>query len=170
MKRTRVRPAVAEDGAAVVRLVRALAAFENAPPETVELDAAAFRAQGFPPPGGPPAAFECLIAELDGRAVGFALYFANFSTWTGRPGLYVEDLFVEEAARGHGLGRALMAAIAARARDRGGRRVDLWVLHWNPARDFYHGLGFGHMSDWLPYRLTGPALKALADGGGSEGP
>jgi GNAT superfamily N-acetyltransferase len=106
--------------------------------------------------------FEVLLAELDGEAVGFALYFHNYSTWEGRPGIYLEDLFVEERARGLGLGRALIAALAAIARKRGCPRIDLSVLHWNPTREFYHRIGIAHMEEWLPYRMTEPHISALA--------
>ncbi len=108
-------------------------------------------------------AFECLIAELDGRPVGFALFFANFSTWEGRPGIYLEDLYVDEAARGHGVGRDLMAALARQVVERGGERLDFSVLDWNPARRFYGRVGARYMEHWLPYRVSGDALLDLAN-------
>jgi GNAT superfamily N-acetyltransferase len=156
---TNIRPATLDDAAAIVRLVKALAVYENEPESVVEMTAADVCARGF----GPRPYFETLLAELDGEPVGMALYFHNFSTWTGKPGLYLEDLFVEERARGHGLGRALLVELAriARARDCG--RLDLWVLHWNPTRDFYHRIGMRHMADWLPYRLDRAGIAALAD-------
>ncbi|NBC33020.1 MAG: GNAT family N-acetyltransferase, partial [Alphaproteobacteria bacterium] len=83
-------------------------------------------------------------------------------TWEGRPSLYVEDLYVAEAARGLGAGRKLLAALAALALARDCRRLDLSVLHWNPARDFYDALGFEQLSEWRPYRLAGAALAGLA--------
>ena len=96
------------------------------------------------------------------KPVGFALFFTTYSTWEGRPSLYLEDLFVVESARKHGAGRALMAKLAAICVERGYQRLELQVLDWNPAREFYHRLGMGHMNEWLPYRLSGQALHALA--------
>lgn len=159
MANTAIRWARPEDAATIVGLVRALAQYENEPVETVKMTEADVLRDGF----GEPRRFECLLAELDGDAVGMALFFHNYSTWEGRAGLYVEDLFVKEEARGHGLGRALMAALAAVARDRGCPRLDLWVLHWNPTREFYHRIDMRHMADWLPYRMEREAIAALAD-------
>ena len=106
--------------------------------------------------------FECLRAEVAGEAVGFALYFHNYSTFEGRAGLYLEDFYVSERVRGLGLGRALMARLARLAIERGCARFELSVLHWNPAREFYRGQGFEHNANWLPYRLGGALLEALA--------
>ena len=106
--------------------------------------------------------FECLLAEVDGAPVGFALYFEDYSTFEGRPGIFVEDLYVAEAARGLGIGQQLLARLAQVAIERDYRRLDLMVLHWNPARSFYERLGFRHSADWLPYRVTGEALARLA--------
>src|SRR5205085_715118 len=106
---------------------------------------------------------EVLIAERDDAPLGFALFFHNYSTWEGRSGLYIEDLFVEETARGSGVGRALMAAVARLACERGCARVELGVLDWNPAREFYHRLGMRHMAEWLPYRMDGEAVTKLAE-------
>jgi GNAT superfamily N-acetyltransferase len=114
---------------------------------------------------GPRPYCEVLLAEDGGTVVGFALFFHNFSTWEGRRGIYLEDLFVRDRARGLGVGRRLMAALARLALERGCRRLDLWVLHWNPARRFYEELGLRHMDDWLPYRAEGEALARLARGG-----
>ena len=106
---------------------------------------------------GPKPATYALVAEVDGRVVGFALYFLNFSTWEGTHGLYLEDLFVEPDHRGSGLGRALLAALAAIARDRGYARVEWSVLDWNqPSIDFYTRLGAVPMDEWTVFRLTGP--------------
>jgi GNAT superfamily N-acetyltransferase len=165
MTATRIRWARAEDAGEIVRLIRALAAYENEPPDSVKIGEADVLRDGFTEPRR----FECLIAEADGAAVGFALFFHNYSTWEGRAGLYVEDLFVEEKARGLGLGRALMAAIARVARDRRCPRIDLWVLHWNPTREFYHRIAMNHMEEWLPYRMTGPAIAELAETAGEIG-
>ncbi|MFC7481238.1 GNAT family N-acetyltransferase [Luedemannella flava] len=98
------------------------------------------------------------------QIAGFALWFLNFSTWAGVHGIYLEDLYVRPAARGTGAGRALLQALAALCVERGYARLDWWVLHWNPARDFYAALGAAAMDEWIPYRLTGDALHALASG------
>lgn len=157
MSRITIRAAVPADAATVVRLVRALAAYEDLL-DRVRITEDDVLRDGF----GDPPRFECLLAEVDGVAVGFALFFTNYSTFEGRPGLYVEDLFVEETARGRGIGGRLMARLAAIALARGCTRLDLAVLHWNPARDFYHRLGFRRLADWLPYRLAGGGLRGLA--------
>jgi len=158
MSEQRIRAATEADIPDILRLVRALAVYENEPVETVRMSEDDLRRYGF----GPRPLFEVLLAEHAGRAVGFALFFHNFSTWEGRPGLYVEDLFVEEAARGFGLGRRLIAEIARIAKARDCRRIDLWVLNWNPTREFYHRIGINHMEEWLPYRMEGEAIDAMA--------
>ena len=152
-----IREAVAEDAPAILALVRALALFEQAP-EAVRATAEDFRRDGF----GDRPAFRCLLAEVAGRPAGFALWFFNFSTWEGRRGIYLEDLFVEPWARGLGLGERLVRRLAAIAVAEGCARLDLWVLHWNPARRFYERLGLRRMTDWLPYRVDGEALRRLA--------
>ncbi|WP_282184603.1 GNAT family N-acetyltransferase [Azospirillum brasilense] len=152
-----VRPAVEADCPTILRFVRELAEFENEP-HAVKASEADFRRDGW----GERPVFEALIAELDGEPVGFALCFRNYSTWEGRAGLFVEDLYVTPEARRYGVGRKLLATVAKLADERGCRRVDLNVLHWNPARDFYLRIGFKQMEEWLPYRLTGDAIAALA--------
>ncbi len=156
------RTATAADAGAIVMVVQALAAYEHEPPESVKLTEADVLRDGF----SEPRRFEALIAELDGAPVGFALYFHNYSTWEGRAGIYIEDLFVLESARGHGIGRQLITAVAAIAHQRSCPRVDLNVLDWNPTREFYHRLDITHMQDerqaWLPYRMRRPAIAALA--------
>jgi GNAT superfamily N-acetyltransferase len=161
MTRARVRPATPEDAPHIVRLVRALAEFEGEPAESVRLTEAEVLRDGF----GPQPRFEALIAELDGEAVGLALFFPNYSTWEGRAGIYVEDVFVEERARATGVGRLLMAEIARIARERAAPRIDLAVLEWNPARQFYERLGMYHMREWLPYRMEADAIERLASEG-----
>jgi len=161
----RIRPAQASDAELIVRFVRALAAYEKEPPETVCATEADIIRDGF----GENPRFEALIAEMDGVPAGFALFFPNYSTWEGRPGLYVEDIFVEEQARRHGIGRRLMAAVARIARERGFARLDLAVLDWNPARGFYRRLGLRHMQSWQPFRLEGRALESLARESGMKG-
>ena len=135
-----------------------MAAYEHEPEESVRLTADDVRRDGF----GERSCFEVVLAELEGQVVGFVLFFPNYSTWEGRPGLYVEDLFVEERARGHDLGRRLMAAAAKIATVRNCRRLDLNVLDWNPTRDFYLHLGGRQMTEWLPYRLDAEAIGTLA--------
>ncbi len=114
--------------------------------------------------GGSPR-FEVLLAELDRKVAGFALFFFNYSTWEGQPGIYVEDLFVEERARKLGVGRKLMASVARIARERGCSRITLSVLDWNPAREFYSRLGFGPTSGWLQYALGGDRIVTLSEDG-----
>jgi GNAT superfamily N-acetyltransferase len=162
-----IRAAEPADAGTIVRLVRALAAYESLL-DRVRITEADVLRDGF----GEHPHFECLLAEIEGEAVGFALFYPNYSTFDGRPGLYVEDLFVAEAARGLGVGRRLMARLAAMALERGGTRLSLAVLDWNPARDFYHRLAFSKVEEWLPYQLSGAALALLAaeDGGSSASP
>jgi len=157
MRKTAVRPATPADVETILGFIKGLAAFEREP-DAVKATLDDLLRDGF----GEQPKFEVLIAELDGEPVGFALFFPTYSTWEGRPGIYLEDLFVAEHARGQGLGRKLMAALAAITVARGCRRLELSVLHWNPTREFYHHLGMGHMQEWLPYRLAGEALQALA--------
>jgi GNAT superfamily N-acetyltransferase len=160
-ERVRIRPATPRDAATIVRLVRELAAYEKLADRVYISEADVLR-DGF----GERPWFECLLAELDGGAVAFALFFHNYSTFEGRPGIYLEDIHVTEAARGLGIGRRLMGRLAMLALERGCRRLELSALHWNPARDFYERLGFRPMEDWLPYRIDGHALRRLAEEGG----
>lgn len=157
MPETRIRLADAADAALILEMIHALATFEEERDKVVAtLDD--IRREGF----GPNPAFECLIAESDGRSAGFALFFHNYSTWTGRRGIYLEDFYVHAWARGRGVGEALLRRLAGLALERGCARLDLWVLDWNPARGFYERLGITHMQDWLPYRCRGEALHRLA--------
>ncbi|HEY2404333.1 MAG TPA: GNAT family N-acetyltransferase, partial [Steroidobacteraceae bacterium] len=106
---------------------------------------------------------EVVFACLDGSPVGFALFFHNFSTFIGRPGIYLEDLFVRPEARGHGVGRRVLAWLAAEAVNRNCSRLEWAVLDWNePSIQFYRNLGAVHMKEWQIFRLTGPALTQLA--------
>jgi GNAT superfamily N-acetyltransferase len=152
-----IRSAEASDAATIVRLVGELADFEGLL-DQVRLTEADVLRDGF----GERLRFECLLAEVDDAPVGFTLYFEDYSTFEGRPGIFVEDLYVAEAARGLGIGQQLLARLAQVAIERDYRRLDLMVLHWNPARGFYERLGFRHSADWLPYRVTGEALARLA--------
>lgn len=152
-----IRAATPADAAAIVRLVRELAAYEHML-DRVRLTEADVLAHGF----GARPWFECVLAERDGEVAGLALFTHSYSTFEGAPGLFVEDLYVAEAARGQGLGRRLLAHLAAIALERGCACLDLVVLDWNPARAFYHRLGFGESEGWLPYRLRGRDLHRLA--------
>ena len=155
---TAIRSAAAADLPLIAALIRELAEYERLAHE-VRFDPARLGEYLF---GSRPMA-EVLIAELDGEAVGFALFFHNFSTFEGRPGLYLEDLFVRPSARGAGLGKALLAALASLAVERGWARFEWSVLDWNtPAIGFYKALGARAMDDWTVMRVDGDALTALA--------
>lgn len=154
-----IRPARPEDAAAIVDLVRELAVYEREPLTSVKITEADIRRDGF----GPRPLFEVLLAEVDGAVEGFVLFFSSWSTWQGRAGLHVEDLFVRERSRGLGLGRRLLAQVASIALARGCTRIDLSVLDWNPARSFYDRVGFAELHEWRPYRLRGEMLTRLAD-------
>jgi GNAT superfamily N-acetyltransferase len=156
-----IRSATRRDLPLILSLIGELAEYEREP-DAVEatidgLDRCLF-GDGL---GRGPVA-ECVIGELDGEPQGFALYFTSFSTWRGRPGLYLEDLFVRPAARGRGLGRALFLHLASIARDRGCGRMEWAVLDWNtPAIEFYKSLGAVAMSEWTVYRLTAEQLREM---------
>jgi GNAT superfamily N-acetyltransferase len=152
-----IRDATPEDVPLILGFVRDLATFEHEP-DAVKASEADLLRDGW----GAERRFEARIALLDGKPAGFALFFPNYSTWAGRAGLYVEDLYVADWARGRGLGRAIMADLARIAVSRGWARLDLAVLDWNPAREFYAALGLAHRREWLPYRVTGEELRALA--------
>jgi GNAT superfamily N-acetyltransferase len=152
-----IRPARPGDVADILRLIRALAEYEKLAHEVVATEAA-LRDSLF----GPQPAAEVLLAEADGRVVGLALFFQNYSTFLARPGLYLEDLFVEPEFRGRGLGKALLTALAKLAVKRGCGRFEWAVLDWNtPAIEFYRSLGAQPMSDWTVFRVTGEALRKL---------
>jgi GNAT superfamily N-acetyltransferase len=156
-----VRAARPRDEALVLRFVRELALFEREP-DAVTASEADFTAALF---GDAPSA-EAVIAEADGEPVGFALFFHNFSTRTGRRGLYLEDLYVTPAARGRGVGRALLAHLAGIAVDRGCARFEWSVLDWNAdAIAFYRSVGAVGMEEWTVQRVTGDALLRLAGHG-----
>ena len=158
-----IRPAVPSDLDTIVELIGALAAYERLTHEVV-LDPAVLQTHLF---GVRPYA-EVLIAESDaGAAVGFALFFHNFSTFLGRPGIHLEDLFVRPEHRGAGHGRALLRELGrvALARDCG--RIEWSVLDWNePSIAFYRALGAVPMDEWTVYRVSGDTMVALAEGGG----
>jgi GNAT superfamily N-acetyltransferase len=145
-----IRPAAADDVPVIVSLIRELADYEREP-DAVKATEADIRAALF---GPSPAAF-CHVAEDGGEVVGFALWFLNFSTWTGRHGIYLEDLFVRPSARRSGLGKALLTTLIEIAKQRGYGRVEWSVLDWNtPAMDFYRSLGAQPMDDWTVWRIT----------------
>lgn len=153
-----VRAAVPGDVGTILRFVRELAEYEREP-DAVKADKAMMTDALF---GERPAA-EALIAEVAGEPVGFALFFHNFSTWEGRRGLYLEDLYVTPAARGSGAGKALLKACARIALERGCARFEWAVLDWNqPAIDFYRAMGAVGMDEWTVQRVSGDALARLA--------
>lgn len=155
----RLRFAGPDDAAEIHRLIVDLATYEREP-DAVVVTPAELRAQlaAARPP------FECLLAELEGHGVvGFALFFHNYSTWRGRPGLYLEDLFVEPAHRGRGIGKQLLVRLARIAVERRCARMEWAVLDWNsPAIAFYRSLGAAPLSEWTIFRLTDQALLDLA--------
>jgi GNAT superfamily N-acetyltransferase len=153
-----IRTATREDVPTILRFVHELAAYEKAPEEVKAVEAD-FERDLF----GPTPAASVLIAEDgDGNAVGFALWFTTYSTWLGKAGIYLEDLYVSPAARGGGHGRALLTELARIAVERGYGRVEWSVLDWNaPAIGFYKSLGAAPQDEWTVYRLTGDALAAL---------
>lgn len=155
-----LRPARPGDAALVAALVRELAEYEHLTHEAVATPAD-FEAALF----GPSPRVFCEIAELDGAPVGLALWFYTFSTFLGRHGIWLEDLFVRPAARGCGAGRALLASLARRCREEGLGRLEWWVLDWNaPSIAFYRAMGAVANDGWTQFRLAGDALDRLAEG------
>jgi len=155
----RIRPARPGDEPLLLELIHELAVYEKAPEEAVATPALLHTALF----GERPTA-EAVIAEWDGEAAGFALFFHNFSTWTGKPGLYLEDLFVCETVRGNGIGKALLLHLAGIARERDCGRMEWSVLDWNrPAIEFYEALGAKPQSEWTVYRLNEADLARLVD-------
>ena len=153
-----VRPATRADAATIANLVRELAEYEKLEHEAKATPDDFLREIEAPNP-----VIHMLIAEWNGEAAGFALYFFNFSTFVGRPGLYLEDLFVRPAQRAHGIGRALLRALARIARQRNCGRMEWAVLDWNePALRFYQSLGARRMNEWVIHRLTPPEIERLA--------
>ncbi len=157
-----LRPATEGDLDVIIELIHALADYEREP-DAVRLDRETLRGHLF----GPRPYAEVILAETpEGASAGFALFFHNFSTWEGRPGIYLEDLFVRPELRGHGYGKALLAELARLAVERGCARLEWAVLDWNePSLQFYKALGAVPMDEWTTYRVTGPARRALANQG-----
>jgi GNAT superfamily N-acetyltransferase len=157
---TVIRKATPADSALILTFIRALAEFERAPDAVTATEEGLLR-DGF----GPNPFYYCLIAEDGGRPAGFAFYFFNYSTWKGRPGIYLEDLFVHPEFRGRGIGKALLQRVAADAIEKGCRRMQWEVLDWNtPAIDFYRAMGADFLDEWRNVRLDGDALLRLAKG------
>jgi GNAT superfamily N-acetyltransferase len=155
-----IRPAAPADVPTIARLIRELAEYERLS-HAVVLDEDRLAGHLF----GPRPYCEVLIAEEAGEAVGFALFFHNYSTFLGLPGIYLEDLFVRPEHRGSGHGKALLTALARLAVERGCGRLEWAVLNWNePAIGFYLALGAKKMDEWTVYRLSGEALSSLASG------
>jgi GNAT superfamily N-acetyltransferase len=157
-----IRTATPDDIPLILDLIRSLAAYEREPDAVQTTDADLLR-DGF----GQQPRFECLIAEVrtevGGEAAGFALYFDNYSTWRGRSGIHLEDLFVLPRFRGQGIGKALLARVAARAVERGCVRLQWDVLEWNQtAIDFYRGLGAQFLDEWRIMRVNDEAIHTLA--------
>jgi GNAT superfamily N-acetyltransferase len=153
-----IRPATVADVSTLLELIRGLAEYEKlldaAVATEADLEQSLF--------GPERSAAEAILAEEDGVPVGFALFFTNYSTFLGKAGIYLEDLFVKPEYRGKGYGKALLKRVAEIAVSRGAGRMDWSVLDWNkPSIEFYESLGARNMSGWLGYRLTGEALQAL---------
>lgn len=158
-----IRPAIAEDVGQILTFIRALATYEREP-DAVAATAEDLLRDGF----GPHPYYSCLIAEQDGTAAGFALFFYDYSTWLGRPGLYLEDVFVHPEFRGQGVGKALLQRVANIAIENGCPRLKWEVLDWNtPAIEFYSALGAEFQDTWRNVRVSGAALLRLA---GAEEP
>lgn len=155
----KIRIAEKKDVASILSLINGLAIYEKAPHEVICTEEDLLR-DGF----GENPFFHVFLAEDDsGKPLGFALYFFTWSTWKGRPTLYLEDLFVDPKFRGLGVGLELLRMVAKKAVQQQCQRMEWAVLDWNMmARDFYHNLGAFHKEGWLPYQLTGDALKKLA--------
>jgi GNAT superfamily N-acetyltransferase len=153
-----IRVARRGDVGAILGLVRELAEYERAPEAVVATEELLAEALFGPEP-----VVWSDVVEADGCIVGFSLWFVNFSTWLGRPGIYLEDLYVQPAHRGHGYGRALLTLLARRCVERGYGRLEWSVLDWNePALGFYRSLGAVAMDEWTVQRLTADALPTVA--------
>jgi GNAT superfamily N-acetyltransferase len=157
---TTIRKATPADVPVILNFIRALAIYEREPDAVSATEAGLLR-DGF----GPNPFYFCLIAEHDGAPAGFALYFFNYSTWMGRPGLYLEDLFVHPEFRGLGIGKALLKKVAAIAVENNCPRLQWEVLDWNtPAIEFYRAMGAEFLDEWRNVRVSGEALARLAGG------
>ena len=154
----RIRPASAGDVPQILEFIRALAKYEREPEAVTATEADLLR-DGF----GPNPYYWCLMAEQNGTPAGFALCFYSYSTWLGRPGVYLEDLFVLPEMRGLGIGKALLKKVAAIAVEKDCPRLGWEVLDWNtPAVDFYRAMGADFLDTWRNVRMSGEALRRLA--------
>jgi GNAT superfamily N-acetyltransferase len=154
-----IREATIKDVPAIHEMIIELAVYEKEP-DAVLATAADLQRHLF---GPDPALFAHVAEDEDGTVVGFALWFLNYSTWLGKHGIYLEDLYVKPDHRGGGHGKALLAHLAGICSERGYGRLDWWVLDWNtPARGFYESIGARGLTEWIPYRVTGDALTDLA--------
>ena len=161
-----IRPAEAHDAALILRFIRELAAYERAEGEVVATEAD-IRTTLLAADGQARA----LVCNVDGVDAGFAVYFFNFSTWQGRKGLYLEDLYLTPSHRNRGAGLAMLRHLARIAVAEGCGRFEWSVLHWNePALQFYRSIGAWPMDEWVRYRLAGPALADFAAAGDAPGP
>jgi GNAT superfamily N-acetyltransferase len=157
-----IRAAVPADVPAILGLVRELAIYEREP-EAVEATEAHFHQALFPQEQ--PSTSFAHVAVVDGTVVGMAIWYITFSTWQGRSGIWLEDLFISPQHRGSGLGKRLLATLAALCAERGYGRFEWWVLKWNtPSIGFYDSIGGQPMDDWVRYRLDGMALDSMACG------
>jgi len=156
----KIRLAQPADIADIHRLIYELAVYEKAPEQMVatvdQINGSLFKDN--------PVAF-CHVAVVDEKIVGIALWFLNYSTWLGKPGIYLEDLFVQPEYRGHGIGKGFMKTLAQLCIERGYERFQWWVLDWNkPSIEFYKSLGAVAMDEWTVFRLSGDVLKKFASG------
>ncbi len=157
-----IREATPADIPAIHDMIVELAVYEKEP-DAVLATAEDLHRSLF---GEAPALFGHVAQSHDGSVVGFALWFLNYSTWLGKHGIYLEDLYVRPEHRGGGYGKALLATLAGICLDRGYGRLEWWVLDWNtPARGFYESIRADALTEWIPYRVTGEALDALAQQG-----
>ena len=154
----KIRKATREDCGTILEMIRGLAEYEKLS-HLMSATEADLKRDGF----GPTPRFHCLVAHWEGQPAGFALYFYNYSTFKGRAGIYLEDLFVWPRLRGKGIGKALLLEVARIAVDGGCGRYEWHVLDWNqPSIDFYESLGAQRMKEWLPMRVEGEALDKMA--------
>ena len=156
-----LRPAVPDDASLILQFIRELAEYEREPDAAVATEADILRYAFSEHP-----LVKVVMADWEGKPAGFALWFLNFSTWEGKPGIYLEDLFVRPAFRGHGIGKALLQHLAALAVQEGWTRFAWQVLDWNtPSIEFYEAHGAKVLREWLPCRMDGAALQKLAGSG-----
>jgi GNAT superfamily N-acetyltransferase len=153
-----IRPATPGDVPELLAMIRELAVYEREP-DAVAATEAHLHATLF---ADQPAVF-AHVAEVDGEVAAMAIWFLSYSTWLGTHSLYLEDLYVRPAHRGIGTGRRLLQTLASICVERGYQRLEWWVLDWNPARGFYDALGADALTEWVPYRVSGDALRRLAE-------